>query len=54
MTEPVVDCYWSITRTGSNGDNIIANDIVAGGLPQVTLSRGQDFTTQGCGTWGRK
>jgi len=47
------DCYWSITRSGSNGDDIIANDIPGGGRPTVTLRKGQDFTTRGCGTWTR-
>lgn len=47
-------CYWSITRTGSNGDDIISNDIVTGGRPSVRLSKGQDFTTQDCGDWIRQ
>lgn len=45
------DCYWSITKTGSNGDDIISNDIVSGGRPQVTLKKGQDFESNRCGTW---
>jgi hypothetical protein len=44
-------CYWSITKSGTNGDAIIQNDIVTGGRPTVKLSQGQDFTTQRCGTW---
>lgn len=52
VTEPVTDCYWSITTTGSNGD-IVDNDIVTGGLPQVTLSEGTDFTSNRCGTWAK-
>lgn len=52
VTEPVTDCYWSITTTGSNGD-IVDNDIVTGGLPQVTLSAGTDFTSNRCGTWAK-
>ncbi|WP_102508193.1 hypothetical protein [Sanguibacter massiliensis] len=44
-------CYWSITRTGSNGDDIIENDIVTGGRPAVVLRTGQDFTSNRCGTW---
>ena len=47
-------CYWSITTTGSNGSDIIQNDIVAGGFPTVTLSVGQDFTTNRCGDWIRQ
>lgn len=48
------DCYWAITRTGSNGSDIIQNDIPGGGNPQVTLSQGQDFTSQRCGEWTLK
>jgi hypothetical protein len=44
-------CYWEITKTGSNGSDIIANDLPSGGHPQVTLKRGQDFGTNDCGTW---
>jgi hypothetical protein len=50
--DPGAQCYWSITQHGSP-DNIIDNDIVAGGKPTVTLKRGQDFTTQGCGLWAK-
>ncbi|HEY4753429.1 MAG TPA: hypothetical protein VIH37_09100, partial [Candidatus Limnocylindrales bacterium] len=50
--EPVTtDCYWAIYRSGTNGDDIIQNDIVTGGTPRVTLSAGQDFNTQRCGDW---
>jgi putative hemolysin len=45
-------CYWAITKTGSNGDDIVANDNVEGGKPQVTLKVGQDFESGvGCGGW---
>ncbi|GAB3847318.1 hypothetical protein GCM10029963_28580 [Micromonospora andamanensis] len=44
-------CYWSITKTGSNGENIIKNDLGAKGLPRVTLKKGQDFETSDCGVW---
>lgn len=44
-------CYWGIYRTGSNGSDIIENDIVSGGRPSVTLSVGQDFNTSRCGSW---
>lgn len=47
------DCYWMISRTGSNGD-IIQNDIPGGGNPQVVLSKGQDFTSSDCGDWVRQ
>lgn len=45
-------CYWKITTTGKP-DNIVNNDIVSGGKPVVTIKKGQDFTTQDCGTWAR-
>jgi hypothetical protein len=45
------DCYWKITKSGTNGADIIKNDIPGGGIPTVTLSTGQDFTNQGCGTF---
>lgn len=44
-------CYWAIYRSGTNGDDIIQNDIVTGGRPTVTLKSGQDFTTTRCGSW---
>lgn len=44
-------CYWEITRSGTNGQDIIANDLPSGGFPTVTLSAGQDFSTDGCGSW---
>jgi hypothetical protein len=44
-------CYWSITKTGTNGSDIVQNGIPGGGRPSVTLKRGQDFETQRCGTW---
>jgi hypothetical protein len=46
-------CYWSITRTGTNGADIIENEIVSGGYPRVTLNTGQDFKTEDCGTWAK-
>jgi hypothetical protein len=50
--DPGAQCYWKITQHGKP-DNIINNDIVAGGKPTVTLKKGQDFTTQSCGTWAK-
>jgi pyruvate/2-oxoglutarate dehydrogenase complex dihydrolipoamide acyltransferase (E2) component len=44
-------CYWEITKSGTNGDVIIQNDIVSGGFPTVRLSVGQDFKNEGCGTF---
>ncbi len=37
-------CYWGIYRAGTNGGDIIDNDIVTGGFPTVQLSEGQEFT----------
>lgn len=44
------DCYWAILKSGTNGADIIKNDIGGGNL-RVTLKAGQDFKTQRCGTW---
>lgn len=44
-------CYWEITTSGTNGDDIIANDNVSGGQPTITLTQGQDFKSQRCGRW---
>lgn len=45
------DCYWAITVTGSNGSDIVENDIVSGGFPTVTVSEGQTFENNRCGTF---
>ena len=47
-------CYWGIYASGTNGDDIIANDLPGGGLPSVSLAAGQDFKTSRCGTWTRE
>lgn len=47
-------CYWGIYRSGSNGDDIIDNDIPGGGKPTVKLSKGQDFKSSNCGDWRKK
>ncbi|MDN4611068.1 hypothetical protein [Arthrobacter burdickii] len=46
-------CYWGIYVSGTNGDDIVANDNVSGGQPTVTLQVGQDFTTNRCGSWSK-
>jgi len=48
------DCYWSITRSGTNGSDIVENDLPTGGFPTVVLRAGQDFTNHGCGTFVKK
>ncbi|MET3921652.1 hypothetical protein [Arthrobacter sp. UYEF20] len=47
-------CYWGIYATGSNGSNIIDNDIPGGGRPSVALSGGQDFKSGRCGKWEKQ
>lgn len=44
------DCYWEID-SDANGANIVANDIVTGGRPTVTLQSGQYFSSNRCGDW---
>ena len=47
-------CYGMISKSGTNGADIIKNDLPAGGFPQVTLTKGQDFNSARCGTWAKK
>lgn len=44
------DCYWEI-NSDANGASIVANDIVTGGRPTVTLENGQYFSSSRCGDW---
>jgi hypothetical protein len=44
------DCYWEISTTGSNGNDIISNDNSPGGVITFNLSRGQDIENN-CGTF---
>lgn len=55
-SEPVesTSCYWAITTSGSNGNDIIANDFATKGNHTVTLKKGQDFESQDCGSWKRQ
>jgi hypothetical protein len=46
-------CYWGI-YSDSQMQNIIANDIVTAGRPQVTLKKGQWFRSNGCPDWAKK
>jgi hypothetical protein len=46
-------CYWMKSRDAEGAD-IIDNDIAQGGRPQVTLKKGQWFTSQGCPQWAVK
>ncbi|MDQ0278586.1 hypothetical protein QO003_002889 [Arthrobacter silviterrae] len=47
-------CYWGIYASGSNGADIIQNDLPGGGRPSVTLSAGQDFKSSRCGSWTKQ
>ncbi|ALO65813.1 hypothetical protein AS189_04040 [Arthrobacter alpinus] len=47
-------CYWAILVSGTNGDDIINNDLPGGGLPSVTLAAGQDFKSSRCGSWAKQ
>lgn len=47
-------CYWGVYRSGTNGSDIIQNDIPGGGKPTVKLSKGQDFKSSSCGSWIKK
>jgi hypothetical protein len=46
-------CFWGIYKSGTNGAEIIANDVVTGGRPTVTLKTGQDFDSSRCGRWAK-
>jgi hypothetical protein len=45
-------CYWQ-KSSDAEGTKILSNDLPTGGRPQVTLTKGQWFKTQGCGDWSR-
>lgn len=47
-------CYWGVYRSGTNGSDIIDNDIPGGGKPTVKLAKGQDFKSSNCGSWQKK
>ncbi|WP_434612348.1 hypothetical protein [Arthrobacter sp. A5] len=47
-------CYWGIYQSGSNGSQIIENDIPGGGRPSVLLAAGQDFKASRCGSWEKQ
>lgn len=47
-------CYWGVYRSGSNGSDILDNDLPGGGHPVVTLAEGQDFKSSRCGTWEKQ
>lgn len=45
-------CYW-VKSTDPEAAHIIKNDIPSGGKPQVTLTKGQWFTSKGCPNWAK-
>jgi len=47
-------CYWGIYASGTNGGQIIENDLPGGGRPSVVLAAGQDFKSSRCGTWTKQ
>lgn len=55
-TTPVEEdnCYWAITKTGSNGDDIVSNDFGVKGSLTVVLESGHDFESANCGTWTKQ
>lgn len=54
-SEPVgSSCYWGIYSSGSNGADILDNDLPGGGHPVVVLAEGQDFKSARCGTWEKQ
>lgn len=46
-------CYWK-KSVDAEGSDIIDNEIVDAGRPQVTLKAGQWFTSSGCPTWVKR
>lgn len=47
-TEVGSSCYWGITAGGSNGEDIIANDITTGGYPQITVHDSEQLKIAHC------
>lgn len=49
-------CYWEILKgppSGNNLENIVENDVASSNVI-VTLSNGQWFNTEDCGTWSAR
>lgn len=47
-------CYWAILASGTNGSDIVDNDLPRGGRPSVTIIEGQDFKSSRCGSWTKQ
>ncbi|MDY0910894.1 hypothetical protein [Microbacterium sp. CFBP9034] len=50
-TTATSSCYWGVYASGTNKDDIVANDFGTAGTAEVTLSIGQDFESDSCGEW---
>lgn len=46
-------CYWA-KSSDAEGKNILDNGLPTGGRPQVTLKKGEWFTSQGCPDWAAR
>ncbi|HWU58790.1 MAG TPA: hypothetical protein VN045_08725 [Microbacteriaceae bacterium] len=44
-------CYWKITTSGTNYEDIVQNDLGTQGVLNVTVGAGQDFQSSNCGNW---
>lgn len=51
--DPEDGCYWEKSKD-AEGDDIIDNANVSGGRPQVTLKKGQWFTSEDCPDWTKQ
>lgn len=50
-TTSTTSCYWAIYTSGTNREDIVANDFGTAGTIDVTLAAGQDFVSNECGEW---
>lgn len=52
--EVETNCFWGITKEGSNGENFIAAGNPLGGRPSVVVKKGQVLELSSCGTFVRQ
>jgi hypothetical protein len=45
------DCFWEIRKSGTTGTGGIVGNQLGAGLWTIKLRAGQDFETDGCGSW---
>jgi hypothetical protein len=50
VTSDSDECYWDITKSGSNHHDYVQQELGRGHW-KIALSKGQDFTTKDCGLW---